>query len=1018
MRLMRSRFVLWSKGCAVAFIALLVGVIFLLSPAEADFIGPTSQARFGTHMDLLVIAGTQSQSRSAGGPLILRASETNTFSAGRAQGSGSASGDAVSPSLKARAASIGGASVTVTNEFWDSARLFGTCPLSPDPTDLAPCIEFQWSVQGTLFASGTGGLIGTATIFFQPYINRGFEPPGGGALGIGGQVVNETTSGCATNPCTKPVSASGSFVLSDAGTLPFRDGSTVGWGAFLHMMASSAVIPPTHPFDSNGEAIFDGVGDGARLVIRSRHPNVTIEPTAAASQVPSLSINDVSVTEGNAGTTNAVFTVSLSAPSTQTIAVDFATADGTAIAGSDYASTSGTLTFNPGETSKTVTVAVTGNTLFEPNKTFFVNLSNPTNAIIADGQGVGTIINDDLAPAVINVNESITVSDAPSLVPAVTINVVEAIVVSDGVAVIPPAVINVSEIIVVSDAPGMLPSAMIALAERITVSDVPRVLPPALINIAELIRVSDAPRLLPAAMIVVAENIRVNDAPTIPNTSVGTNVSVRPRDTRTGATPVSLKFSNVTQSGTTTLTTSNSGSPPPSGFSLGIPATYYNLTTTALFTGPVEVCIDYSGINFKNELRLRLFHFEDTNGDTIADAWVDHTVSLDTVKNIICASVTSLSPFAIFERESRPVITVTNQEDNTITFIDPETNEVVSTVEVGHKPAAASFFDVLFDGFSPPVKLYVAERDNREDDDRREGRGRDDEDDDNDKAKGTVQVLVGPATPTDANAFDFALGKTVSVGKRPEALVLKPDGTQVWVANRNDDSISIIDRATDAVIRTVPLKIIEPSKGKGKAKEKEIGRRPVALAFSPDGRYAYVVGRNSNNLIVIDSGTAAIVASIEVGNKPVALGVDPAGKLVYVVNRSGGNVAVVDVSSPGTPVLRAWIRVGQEPEGIALLSDGTKLYVTNSESNTVSVLQVLSGSPYLTILATIPVGEKPSGIAVTRPGSFVGGDFIYVANQEDNTVSVIDATIDQVIATIPVSKGPKGVAAGLVPTAP
>jgi hypothetical protein len=112
---------------------------------------------------------------------------------------------------------------------------------------------------------------------------------------------------------------------------------------------------------------------------------------------PTLSINNVSANEGNSGTTPFTFTVTLSAASASTVTVNFATADGTATAGSDYTATSGTLTFNPGVTTQTITVNVIGDTNVEPNETFLVNLSAPTNATIAVGQGTGTIINDDVA---------------------------------------------------------------------------------------------------------------------------------------------------------------------------------------------------------------------------------------------------------------------------------------------------------------------------------------------------------------------------------------------------------------------------------------------------------------------------------------------------------------------------------------------------------------------------------------------------------------------------------------------
>ena len=125
---------------------------------------------------------------------------------------------------------------------------------------------------------------------------------------------------------------------------------------------------------------------------------------------PSLSVNDVTVTEGDSGTTSATFTVTLAPASGQSVSVDYSTADGTATAPADYAATSGTLTFAPGQTTRTVTVQVAGDTLDEINETFTVNLSNAVNAAIADGTGLGTILDDDPLPALsindVTVNES------------------------------------------------------------------------------------------------------------------------------------------------------------------------------------------------------------------------------------------------------------------------------------------------------------------------------------------------------------------------------------------------------------------------------------------------------------------------------------------------------------------------------------------------------------------------------------------------------------------------------------
>jgi hypothetical protein len=110
---------------------------------------------------------------------------------------------------------------------------------------------------------------------------------------------------------------------------------------------------------------------------------------------PTMSINDVAVTEGNAGSQSAIFTVSLSASSTLPVAVNYATANNSAIAGTDYQSTSGTLTIPAGASSGTITVAVLADLTYETGETFLVNLSAATNATISDSQGVGTITNDD-----------------------------------------------------------------------------------------------------------------------------------------------------------------------------------------------------------------------------------------------------------------------------------------------------------------------------------------------------------------------------------------------------------------------------------------------------------------------------------------------------------------------------------------------------------------------------------------------------------------------------------------------
>ena len=117
------------------------------------------------------------------------------------------------------------------------------------------------------------------------------------------------------------------------------------------------------------------------------------------TNVPSVNISDAAVTEGNSGTTEAIFALSLSKAGDEIITVDFRTVDGTATAAdNDYLAITGTLNFGIGETSKNITVVVNGDTQREYDEIFYLDLSNAANATIAKGRGEGTIIDDDRQP--------------------------------------------------------------------------------------------------------------------------------------------------------------------------------------------------------------------------------------------------------------------------------------------------------------------------------------------------------------------------------------------------------------------------------------------------------------------------------------------------------------------------------------------------------------------------------------------------------------------------------------------
>jgi hypothetical protein len=138
--------------------------------------------------------------------------------------------------------------------------------------------------------------------------------------------------------------------------------------------------------------------------------------------------------------------------------------------------------------------------------------------------------------------------------------------------------------------------------------------------------------------------VTVNPAPGA--TPTGNNVAVTPVDQSTGQpSSASISFGNVTGSGETTVSSSavgqGGGPPAPANFKLGSPATLYEITTTASFSGMATVCIDYTNVRYPNENKLQLLHY--VNGK-----WVTLTTTrLDTQNNIICAQTPSFSPFLV-----------------------------------------------------------------------------------------------------------------------------------------------------------------------------------------------------------------------------------------------------------------------------------------------------------------------------------------------------------------------------------
>lgn len=172
----------------------------------------------------------------------------------------------------------------------------------------------------------------------------------------------------------------GSDYIGNQGTLTFRPGE-----AFKNV---AVTVIGDHEFEAD-ESFFLNLTNPNNAVITKATGTGTIIDNDLT--IPRITIGDVTIVEGNSGQQNADFIVSLSESPDISLTVDYTTADYRAKAGSDYLTTQGTLTFKPGETTKTISVPVLGDIDIEGNEQFFVILSNPSNGLIRDSRGIGTI---------------------------------------------------------------------------------------------------------------------------------------------------------------------------------------------------------------------------------------------------------------------------------------------------------------------------------------------------------------------------------------------------------------------------------------------------------------------------------------------------------------------------------------------------------------------------------------------------------------------------------------------------
>jgi serine/threonine-protein kinase len=221
----------------------------------------------------------------------------------------------------------------------------------------------------------------------------------------------------------------------------------------------------------------------------------------------------------------------------------------------------------------------------------------------------------------------------------------------------------------------------------------------------------------------------------------------------------------------------------------------------------------------------------------------------------------------------------------------------------------------------------------------------------------------------------------IKVGNSPRNVALSADGQRLYATNRGDDTVSVVDTATDEVVETMAV-------GDGSG--------PEGIALTPDGRTSFVVDNDAAAVDVIDNTTGTVRRTIPVSVSPTDVAVGADGKTAYVTTTDGGALLALDTRE----VVKA-IGADGRPQSLALSSDGRTAYVTDGGTNSLLTVDTTD----FRVIGRIPVGAGPDGVALSPDGQTA-----YVVDIDDNALSVVNLAGGTVVATIAVGQRPISVA--------
>ena len=244
-----------------------------------------------------------------------------------------------------------------------------------------------------------------------------------------------------------------------------------------------------------------------------------------------------------------------------------------------------------------------------------------------------------------------------------------------------------------------------------------------------------------------------------------------------------------------------------------------------------------------------------------------------------------------------------------------------------------------------------------------------------------------PPPPPAASSPTPTVAGVIPVAAGPQSGAITPDGKFAYVTSTNTHSLTVLDMATNAVVGSIPI-----SAGP-----------PQYVAFTPDGKTAYIsvydeLHNTGNAVLVLDTASRTVTASIPAEKFPYAIAVSPDGRQVYVPNH---DVNLVSVVNTATNTVVQKIAVKPNPHCVAYSINGRRAYIANHSSNIVTVIDTKNGA----ILNEIPVGRSPHALAMSPDRGRV-----YVVDYDSDEVSVIDPATNTVAATIKVQREPQSIA--------